>query len=87
MKLTEQPNFEISGVVAENISISGLKMNGDLMARISFDGIWLVLVVALLLDDLIFSVILKSKQKQKHPLSIELETQCTGRIWILNTVP
>ena len=54
MKLTKQPKFEISEVVAENISISGLKMNRDLTAKFRLmDSGW-SLVLALLQDDLIF---------------------------------
>ena len=40
MKLMKQPNFEISGVIAKNISISGSKMNKVLSGRISFTTTW-----------------------------------------------
>ena len=76
MKLTKQPNFEISGVVAKRFSISVSKMNRVLAARISFDGLWLVLSDSVTTGRLDFSVSLKSRQKQKHPPSIELETLC-----------
>ena len=74
MKLTKQPNFEISGVVAKIFSISVSKMNRVLAARISFDGIWSVLSDSVTTRRFDFSGRLKSRQKQKHPPSIELET-------------
>ena len=76
MKLTKQPNFEISGVIAKNISFSGSKMNKVLGARISVHGLWLLLYPSVTTGRFDFSVSLKSRQKQKHPPSIELETQC-----------
>ena len=76
MKLTKQHNFEILRVVAKNISISGSKMNGVLWARISFKWLWLVLNSSLTTGRFDYSVSLKSRQNQKHPPSIELETQC-----------
>ena len=76
MKLTKQPNFEISGVIAKNISISESKMNRVLSGRISFQRLWLVLGSSVTTGRFDFSVSLKSRQKQKHPLSIELETLC-----------
>ena len=76
MKLTKHPNFEISGVVAKNLPISVSKMNRVLAAGISFDGLWLVLSSSVTTGRFDFSVSLKSRQKQKHPPSIELETQC-----------
>ena len=78
MKLTKQPNFEISGVVAKSFSISVSKMNRVLVARLSFDGLWLLLSGNVTTRRFDFSVSLKSRQNQKHPPSIELETLCTG---------
>ena len=79
MKLTKQPNFEISGVIAKNISFSGSKMNKVLGARISVNGLWSLLYTSVTTRRFDFSVSLKSRQKQKHLPSIELETQCNGR--------
>ena len=79
MKLTKQPNLEISGVVAKNIWISGSNMNRVLRAPIFIDWLWLVLHRSVSTGRFDFSVNLKSRQKQKHPhpLLIELETLCT----------
>ena len=76
MKLTKQPNFEISGVVAKNISNSGSKINGVLAGQISFESLWLVLNGSITTGRFDFSISQKSRQKQKHPPSNELETQC-----------
>ena len=67
MKLTKQPNFEISGVVAKSLSISVSKMNRVLAAGISFDGLRLVLSSSVTTGRFDFSVSLKSRKKQKHP--------------------
>ena len=72
----KQPNFEISGVVAKNISISGSKMNRYLGPRISFHCLWLLHSGSITTGRFDFFVSLKSRQKQKHPPSIELETLC-----------
>ena len=55
MKLTKQPNFEISGVVAKSFSISVSMMNIVLAARISF-------VSSVTTGHFDFSVSLKSRQ-------------------------
>ena len=80
MKLLKQPNFEISGVIAKNISISGSKMNRVLSGRISFERLWLILHSSVTTWRFDFSVSLKSRQKQKQPPSIELETLCNADI-------
>ena len=67
MKLTKQPNFEILGVVAKHISISGSKMYRVLAAQISFKELWLVPGSSVTTGRFDFSVSLKSRQKQKHP--------------------
>ena len=74
MKLTKQPNFLISGVVAKNISISLSKMNRVLAPRISFDGPWLVLSSSITTERFDYSDSLKPGQKHKRPPPIELET-------------
>ena len=79
MNLMKQPNFEISGIIAKNISISGSKMNRYLGPLISFHWFWLLRRGCVTTGRFDFSVNLKSRQKQKHPhpLLIELETLCT----------
>ena len=67
MKLMKQPNFEISGEIAKNISISGSKMNRVLTGRISLDCLWSGLSRSVTNGRFDFSVSLKSRQKQKHP--------------------
>ena len=63
----KQPNFEISGVIAKNISTSGSKMNIVLSGQISFERLWLIHGSSVTTWRFDFSVSLKSRQKQKHP--------------------
>ena len=75
-EINETAYFRNFGVFAKNISISGSNMNRVLRSRISFDELWLALGNSVTTGRFDFSVSLNSRQKQKHPPSIELETQC-----------